>query len=74
MDEHQYITEGWISIRDATPIRSMFVEWMCTDGVKDIGYYYADSASFASWDLCSTREITHWKPVKRQDNGIKMDI
>ena len=57
------LEEGWISIKKP-PIESMKVRWICKDGNEDLGYYYADTKTFGSFDLSSEERITHWKPFE----------
>lgn len=57
------LVEGWISIKNP-PTESMKVRWICKDGNEDLGYYYSDTKSFASFDLSSKETITHWKPFE----------
>ena len=56
------IEHDWISVRKL-PKRSMKVEWICEDGVKDIGFFYLETKTFRTWDLRSQKAITHWKPT-----------
>ena len=42
----------------------MKVRWICKDGNEDLGYYYADTKTFGSFDLSSEERITHWKPFE----------
>jgi hypothetical protein len=56
-------TAGWIPV-EQLPTGSMKVKWLCEDGVEDVGFYYSEQKEFASWDLCSQKPITHWKPLE----------
>ena len=55
------LAAGWIVV-EQLPTASMKVKWLCEDGVEDVGFYYHQQKEFASWDLCSEKPITHWKP------------
>jgi len=57
------LAAGWIPV-DQLPIGSMKIKWLCEDGVEDVGFYYSEQEEFASWDLCSEKPITHWKPLE----------
>jgi len=57
-------TDNWIDVKERLPDKNMTVRWLCIDGVEDIGFFYKDKGEvFATWDLCSYSEITHWKPI-----------
>lgn len=57
------LAAGWIPV-EQLPTGSMKVKWLCEDGVEDVGFYYSEQKEFASWDLCSKKPITHWKPLE----------
>lgn len=57
------LAAGWIPV-EQLPTCSMKVKWLCEDGVEDVGFYYSEQKEFASWDLCSEKPITHWKPFE----------
>lgn len=61
-DANIMLADGWIPV-EQLPTRSMKVKWHCEDGVEDVGFYYSEQKEFASWDLCSSKAITHWKPL-----------
>lgn len=64
--------DGWISVNDALPIRSMKVRWLHADGKEDIGFYYKEKGEcFAGWDFVSSTEITHWKPSESNLNAAR---
>ena len=52
-----------IDVNIALPIKNMKVEWLCEDGIKDVGFFYKNTETFASIDLRSKIGITHWKPL-----------
>jgi len=56
------LAAGWIPV-EQLPNGNMKVKWLCEDGVEDVGFYYSEQNEFASWDLCSEKPITHWKPL-----------
>lgn len=55
--------EIWISA-EQLPEEDMKVRWRCKDGVEDVGFFYKSTNTFASFDLKSTSEITHWMPLE----------
>lgn len=55
------LAAGWIPV-DQLPTKSMKVKWLCEDGKEDYGFYYSEQKKFATWDLISTKPITHWMP------------
>ncbi len=57
------LAAGWIPV-EQLPTGNMKVKWLCEDGVEDVGFYYSKKKEFASWDLCSEKPITHWKPLE----------
>jgi len=57
------LAAGWIPV-EQLPTGSMKVKWLCEDGVEDVGFYYSEQKEFASWNLCSEKPITHWKPLE----------
>jgi hypothetical protein len=61
-DNHVLLSNGWIPVKKL-PNENMKVKWLCEDGVEDVGFYYREQKEFASWDLCSEKPITHWKPL-----------
>lgn len=61
------LASAWIPV-EKLPARSMRVEWLCEDGIQDVGFYYSERKEFASLDLRSEKPITHWKPY--QLNGL----
>lgn len=61
--ENELILEGWISI-EQLPKESMKVTWLCDDGKEDHGFYFSENQEFGTWDMISTKQITHWKPFK----------
>lgn len=52
----------WISV-DNLPKEFMKVEWLYTDGTKDVGGYWPDKNEFATIDPCKDLPITHWRPL-----------
>jgi len=61
VDGKPMLAAGFIPV-EQLPTASMKVKWLCEDGVEDVGFYYHQQKEFASWDLCSEKPITHWKP------------
>jgi hypothetical protein len=57
-------TDNWISVKDRLPDESIHVRWLCADGVEDVGFFFKEKGNlFATWDLCSYSEVTHWQPL-----------
>ena len=57
------LDESYIEI-EQLPTRSMKVEWICEDGVKDVGFYFKEHEKFGTlWDVKSQQPITHWRPL-----------
>lgn len=52
----------WIPV-SKLPEKSEWVQWLCADGVEDVGFYRSETESFESFDLRSEAPITHWKPL-----------
>lgn len=63
MEDHIKVTnDTWRSVENL-PTRSCKVIWKCIDGIEDIGFYYHKTGTFATIDLKSEKQITHWKPL-----------
>ena len=49
---------------DKLPKKDMKVEWKCTDGIVDVGFYNSKNREFFTYDLLSENPITHWRKFK----------